>query len=160
LYLPKELRTLSMKWQDIENSSPSEFKRLVGVGKDLFKEMTDEALRLAPQSTHKVTGAKRGPKPKLSMENQVLMLLMYYREYRTYLHIAKTFGVSEAQCWRIITGLEKTLLKSGLFHLKGKKRLLSEDSFEVVLIDVAESPIERPKKSKENIIQGKRKGIP
>lgn len=148
-----------MKWEDIKDSNAGTFKRLVGVNRDLFDKMVEESARISSQSTHKVNGNKRGPKTKLSMENQVLMLLMYYREYRTFLHIATTFGISEPQCWRIITGLEKHLLKSGLFHLKGKKRLLSEDSFEVVLIDVAESPIERPKKNNENITLEKRNVI-
>lgn len=129
------------------------------MNRDLFDKMVLESSLLSSKSSHKVEGSKRGPKAKLSMENQVLMLLMYYREYRTFLHISATFGISEPQCWRIITGLEKQLLKSNLFHLKGKKRLLSEDSFEVVLIDVAESPIERPKKNKENTILGKRNDI-
>lgn len=149
-----------MKWEDIKDSNAGAFKRLVGVNRDLFDKMVEESIRLSSKSAHKVEGNKRGPKAKLSMENQVLMLLMYYREYRTFLHIATTFGISEPQCWRIITGLEKQLLKSGLFHLKGKKRLLSEDSFEVVLVDVAESPIERPKKNRENTTQEKRSDIP
>jgi hypothetical protein len=32
--------------------------------------------------------------------------------------------------------------------------------WEVVIVDVAEHPIERPKKNKDNIIQGKRKSTP
>lgn len=148
-----------MKYMDLINKNESTFKRLVGVSKDTFTQMVSESIRLQPLSKHKVQGKMRGPKPKLSFEDKVLMLLMYYREYRTFLHIATTFGVSEAQCWRIITGLEKILIKSHLFHVKGKKRLLSEDSFEIVLMDVAESPIERPKKNNENITLGKRKDI-
>lgn len=148
-----------MKYCDLTNTNDSTFKRLVGVLRDTYTEMVSESIRLQPLSKHKVQGNMRGPKPKLSFEDKVLMLLMYYREYRTFLHIATTFGVSEAQCWRIITGLEKILIKSKLFHVKGKKRLLSEDSFEIVLIDVAESPIERPKKNNENITQAKRKDI-
>jgi hypothetical protein len=148
-----------MKWEDIKDSNAETFKCLIGVNRDLFEQMVEEAVRIDSKSTHKIKGNKRCPKAKISMKNQVLMLLMYYREYRTFLHIATTFGISEPQCWRIITGLEQQLLQSGLFRLKGKKRLLSENSFEVVLIDVAESPIERPKKNKENITQEKRRDI-
>jgi len=120
--------------------------------------MSEEAVRLAPSSVHKIEGKKRGPKPKLSIEDKLLMLLMYYREYRTFLHISSDYGISEAQCWRIITGLEELLIKSKLFHLPGKKVLQEANNFEIVLIDVAESPIERPKKNKKNITQAKRKG--
>lgn len=146
-----------MKWYAIKNHNPPVFKRLTGVSKDTFMTMINEAVRLSPKSTHKVAGLKRGPKSKLSIEDKLLMLLMYYREYRTFLHISSDYGISETQCWRIITDLERLLIKSELFHLPGKKVLQQANSFEIVLVDVAESPIERPKKNNENIILAKRK---
>lgn len=148
-----------MRYQDLSEKTDTTFKRLVGVSKNTFSQMVIEAERMKPKSKHKISGEIRGPKARLSMEDRVLMLLMYYREYRTFLHISATFGISETQCWRIITNLEQCLIKSELFHLKGKKSLLTEDNFEVILIDVAESPIERPKKNNENIIREKRKDI-
>ncbi|KIC73168.1 hypothetical protein DB42_CG00010, partial [Neochlamydia sp. EPS4] len=43
----------------------------------------------------------------------------------------------------------------------GRKELLKSDTeYEVILIDATETPIERPKKNKSAIIQGKRKNIP
>lgn len=146
-----------MKWYAIKNHNPPVFKRLTGVSKDTFMTMINEAVRLSPKSTHKVAGLKRGPKSKLSIEDKLLMLLMYYREYRTFLHISSDYGISETQCWRIITDLKRLLIKSELFHLPGKKVLQQANSFEIVLVDVAESPIERPKKNNENIILAKRK---
>ena len=146
-----------MKWEDIKNCKPPVFKRLTGVSKETFMMMSFEVNRLSPASIHKIQGAKRGPKPKLSTEDKLLMMLMYYREYRTFLHISSDYGISEAQCWRIITSLEQLLIKSKLFHLPGKKVLQQANSFEIVLVDVAESPIERLKKNSENTTQGKRK---
>ena len=110
-----------MKWTDIKDYKPPVFKRLTGVSKETFMVMSSEAQRLAPASIHKIQGAKRGPKPKLSIEDKLLMMLMYYREYRTFLHISSDYGISETQCWRIITSLEQLLIKSKLFHLPGKK---------------------------------------
>lgn len=146
-----------MKWQDIQHKKASIFKRLVGVQKETFSKMVEELRRIKQLSKHKVAGNKRGPKPKMCIEDELLMLLMYYREYRTFLHISSDYGISEAQCWRIITTLEKQLIKSELFHLPGKKTLQEVNNFEFVLVDVAETPIERPKKNSENIIQEKRK---
>jgi hypothetical protein len=146
-----------MKWEEIKDKNQSVFRRLVGVHKDTFSRMVEEIVRLRPQSAHKVPGNIRGPKPKLGVEDQLLMMLMYYREYRTFLHISADYGISEPQCWRIITGLEKLLIKSKLFHLPGKKVLQQGNTFEVVLVDVAETPIERPKKSNVNTIQGRKK---
>lgn len=154
------MRLLYMKWEAIKDYKTPVFKRLTGVSKNTFSIMVSEAIRLSPVSAHIIKGSMRGPKAKLSMENKLLMLLMYYREYRTFLHISSDYGISEAQCWRIITDLERILIKSDLFHLPGKKVLQQANAFEVVLVDVAESPIERPKKNSENIIQAKRKNTP
>ena len=57
--------------------------------------------------------------------------------------------------------MERWLIKSNLFHLPGKKKLTASDTeWEVVIVDVSEHPIERPKKNNGSIIQGKRKNIP
>lgn len=150
-----------MKWKAIRHLQGSSFKRLVGVQRETFEKMVSEATRLTKDSNHKVPGKKRGPKPYLSKRDEVLMLLMYYREYRTFYHIATSYGISEAQSWRIITGLERLLIKSNLFHLPGKKKLVEENRpWEVVLIDASEHSIERPKKNSDGIIQGKRKSTP
>ena len=123
--------------------------------------MVLEAKRISQLQRKKVKGKKRGPKEKLSYRDKVLMLLMYYREYRTFAHIATSYNISEAQCWRIVTSMERYLIKSELFHLPGKKMLTKSDvEWEVVIVDVSEHPIERPKKNSDNIIQGKRKDIP
>ncbi|WP_425378023.1 helix-turn-helix domain-containing protein [Spiroplasma endosymbiont of Polydrusus pterygomalis] len=37
---------------------------------------------------------KGGKANKLSLENRLLMTLSYWREYRTYFHLGKSFGIS------------------------------------------------------------------
>jgi hypothetical protein len=150
-----------MKWNIAKKLRPEHFKRLVGVQPNTFETMVSEAKRISKLQPQKVKGKKRGPKGKLSWRDKVLMMLMYYREYRTFAHIAASYNISEAQCWRIITTMEQYLIKSKLFHLPGKKTLTKSDmEWEVVIVDVSEHPIERPKKKNYNIIQGKRKNIP
>lgn len=85
--------------------------------------MINEAVRLSPKSTHKVAGLKRSLKSKLCMENKLLMLLICRREYRIFLHINSDNGISEAQCWRIITDFERLLIKSEMFYLPEKKSI-------------------------------------
>ena len=149
-----------MRWEKIKQLKAAAFKRLVGVERKTFDTMVSEIRRLSVPSTHKIPGKKRGPKPKLSKEDELLMLLMYYREYRTFFHIGADYGVSEAQCWRIITGTEKLLMQSGQFHLPGKKKLVADDKqWEVVVIDASEHSIERPKKNSGTTTQAKRKSI-
>lgn len=149
-----------MRWKTARKYEGPQFKRLVGVERETFDIMVSELKRLKPASKHKIPGKKRGPKPKLIAAEEVLMVLMYYREYRTFFHLGSDYGISEAQCWRLVTQTEKLLLKSSLFHLPGKKSLLADDTqWEVILVDVAESAIERPKKNNVSITQAKRKSI-
>jgi hypothetical protein len=71
-----------------------------------------------------------------------------HREYRTFAHVGASYHISEAQCWRIVTTLERWLLKSRLFHVPGKRKLTQRDmEWEVAIVDVSEHPIERPKKT-------------
>lgn len=95
----------------------------------------------------------------MSLEDQVLMTLEYLREDRTYFHIATSWGVDESTAYRIIRTVEDTLIQSRKFRLPGKKKLLEPDhAIEVVVVDVTESPIERPKKNTNSSTPAKRNG--
>lgn len=91
----------------------------------------------------------------------MLIALEYLREYRTYFHISKSYGISEVYAYKLSRWVEDTLIKSKLFNLPGRKALLKSDmEYEVVLVDASETPIQRPKKNKNISILEKRKGIP
>ena len=61
------------------------------------------------------------------------MVLMYWREYRTFEHIGETYGVSEATVCRTVKQFENILIKDKRFHLPGKKALTqSETVFELI----------------------------
>ena len=63
-------------------------------------------------------------------------------------------------CWRVITTLEQVILQSKQFHLPGKKALHeAENIFEIIVVDVSEHPIERPKKNNAKTIRERKKGI-
>jgi hypothetical protein len=83
-----------------------------------FEMMVSEA----KLQVKKVKGKKRGPREKLALRDKVLMMLINYREYRTFLDIGTSYNIRETQCWRIITALEELLIKSELFHLLGRNR--------------------------------------
>lgn len=82
------------------------------------------------------------------MEDQLLVALEYWREYRTQFPIAESWGISESTVCRIVQKVETLLIQSGKFRLPGKKQVY-QNAYEwnVVLMDVAETPIERPKKT-------------
>lgn len=142
-----------MKWGEVSKLPAGKFRRLTGVKLKTFDRMV-EILRPA----HKVK-KKRGGRPnKLCIEDMLLMTLEYIREYRTYFHIGQSYGVSESTSYKTVVWVEDTLIAHRDFSLPGKKSLLElNGAQDMVLIDVTESPIQRPKKSNGSIIQGKRK---
>ena len=84
----------------------------------------------------------------------------YWREYRTYFHIGTSWGVSESTICRIVTDIESTLMKTGKFPIPGKKALLKDSDYpEVVVMDVTETAIERPKKNRRDITQARKNVI-
>jgi hypothetical protein len=144
-----------MKYDQIKELEDEKFRRLTGVKRETFEKMVN-ILKLADQEKKKLGGRKN----KLNIEDQLLMALEYLREYRTYFHAGQNYGLSESTAYKTIKWIENTLVKQPDFALPGKKALLKADNeYEVILIDATESPIERPKKSKESIIQARRKDI-
>jgi hypothetical protein len=141
-----------MRYETIQNLKDEDFKRSTGVQRSTFEKMlevVEEGLR------------DFGRPPKLSRADQLLMTLMYWREYRTEFHIGLAYGVSEATVCRTIRKVEDVLIKSKQFHLPGKKVVQPSDTvIEVVLVDVTEQPIERPKKDNADITAAKRSVTP
>lgn len=143
-----------MKFENLKRLSEQQFRRLTGVKQKTFEKMV-EIIKQADQ-IKKVNG---GRPRKLTVEDRILMTLEYLREYRTYGHIALSYGLSESNAFENIRNIENILIKSKEFALPGKKALLKSDhEFEVVLVDVTESPIERPKKNSVSITREKRSG--
>ena len=145
-----------MKYKIIKEIEEEKFRRLTGVKRVTFEKMT-EILREADE----IKKSKGGRKNTLCIENRLLMVLEYLREYRTYFHIGQSYGVSESTAYKTARWVEDTLIKHPDFALPGRKELLKSDvEYEVVLIDATESPIERPKKGKNISTLAKRKGTP
>ena len=62
---------------------PEQFRRLIGVNPDTFLEMVEAVKHFRP--TKKLPG-----RPSvLTIEDRVRITLSYWREYRTYFHIAQ-----------------------------------------------------------------------
>ncbi len=130
-----------MRYEELKKFGEEEFRRLTGVKKNTFARMT---IILEEAETKK---KRFGGKPNhLSIEERLLMALEYIREYRTYFHISASYGISESSCYRNIKWVEDTLIKHPDFALPGKKALVKSDmTYETILIDATESPIQRPK---------------
>ncbi|WP_306670667.1 transposase family protein [Acinetobacter sp. YH12021] len=88
---------------------------------------------------------------KLSVEDQVLLCLSYWREYRTLFHVATSYGVSEPTASRIVRHVEDCLIKSNLFNLPKNLPEGEGIDWNVVIVDATEIPIQRPKKTEEKL---------
>lgn len=90
-----------MKYEIIKEYDEKQFRRITGVKRAAFNKMV-EILKKNYAEKHR----RRGRKPKLSIENQLLAALEYWREYRTYAHIAASYGIAESNIYRSIKWIE------------------------------------------------------
>ena len=138
-----------MRFEEIKNRIDTDFKRLTGVPHPIFKQMV---------VVLKKEMRNFGRPAILSREDQLLMTLMYWREYRTQFHIGQTYQLSESSVCRTIKKLENVLIQSGQFTLPGQKALQESDTvIEVIVVDATEQAIERPPKKQKSYYSGKKK---
>jgi hypothetical protein len=129
------------KYKKIKKLDATEFRRLTGVKSETFLEMVGilkqaEALRMS-----------KGGKPhRLIIEDRLLMALEYLREYRTYFRRKVTISVKVLVTGAVDMDRGYAYQECPIFFARQKALLKSDVEFKVVLIDAAESSIERPKK--------------
>ena len=111
-----------MKNEILKSYSDEQFRRITGVRRTTFEKMLEI---LKPKLKEKLS--KGGRKPRLSLEEMLLASLEYWREYRTYAHIAASYGIHESNMHRLIKWVEEVLVKDGTFSLPGKKVLLKSN---------------------------------
>ncbi|WP_445346727.1 transposase family protein [Acinetobacter bohemicus] len=131
-----------MKYIDSKKLSETQFKRYTGISCSTFYLMVEQLKK------HVST---QGRPPRLSVEDQVLLCLSNWREYRTLFHVATSYGVSEPTASRVVRHVEDCLIKSNLFNLQ--KNLPENEGIDwnVVIVDATEIPIQRPKKTEEKL---------
>ena len=133
---------LCMKYLDSKKLSDSQFKRYTGISRSTFSLMVEQMqMQISP----------KGRPAKLCIEDQVLLCLSYWREYRTLFHIATSYAVSEPTASRIVRQVENTLIRSGLFNLPKDIPEGEGIDWNVVIVDATEIPIQRPKKTEEKL---------
>ncbi|MDP1370793.1 IS5 family transposase [Acinetobacter lwoffii] len=136
-----------MKYIDSKKLSETQFKRYTGISWSTFELMVEQLQKHVPD---------KGRPSKLSIEDQILLCLSYWREYRTLFHVATSYGVSEPTASRIFRHVEDNLIKSNLFNLPKNLPEGEGIDWNVVIVDATEIPIQRPKKQKKSY-SGKKK---
>ena len=132
-----------------------DYQELFGVTKATF----DKMLEILEKAYEEQCSKGGRPLRALSILDKLVIMLQYYREYRTMQHIAFDYGVSKTAIWKSIRWAEEILIKSKEFSLPSKRELLENSSVQAVHVDVTECEIERPKKNKKRIIRARKKSI-
>ena len=146
---------MSYELATIHGLADADFRRLLGVKRGTYTAM------LAELERWHAAKQKTGRPPVLSLERQLVLTLQFWREYRTQYHLAAEWGVQESTVRRTIERVENTLIKSGVFALPARPKTGGADQqWEVVIVDVTERPVERPKKSSAPATRAKRSVTP
>ena len=138
-----------MRWEDAQGLSEGAFRRLTGVTKPVYAQMVEVVAAEEAQKT------KGGRPSRWRVDDQVLLTLAFWREDRTHFHQGQRWGVHESTAWRIVRRVEDLLIASGRCALPGTTGVRAEHA-EGVVVDVAETPIERPPKGSAPTTQGRR----
>lgn len=133
---------------------PAAFRRYCGLKRETFESVMEDLRGHLPKT------GQRGGQPGFSGEDQLLITLEYWREYRTQFHIAQSWGTSEATVSRTVRRVEDKLALCGYSRLPGKKSLKGdEDIHELIAVDATESEIERPKKNSGSTTAARKRSI-
>ena len=126
------------------------YKEIFGVEKYVF----DRLLRLLEVADAYQRKSNAGRKGRLSVLDKLVITLMYWREYRTYRHIAFDYGVGKTQIGDAVIWVENTIIASGICNLKSARELRDNPSkIKIAIVDVTEQEIERPKRGSKNGIR-------
>lgn len=131
---------------------PAEFTRLVGVNYGTFQiileKLEAEIMRFKQQKPMR----QRGLKSSLTIADQLLLTLIYLRQYHTFLQLGEMFSISESYAQKRYSFISKRLMKA--LELPNDKDLTAENL--KLIADVTEQEIERPQKEQKSYYSGKK----
>jgi hypothetical protein len=146
-------------YEKLELLSEKEFKLITGVTREVFWDILGVLMRRY-EDEHAAGG-----QPGMAVELRLTLSLEYWREYRTFRHMANCHQISKTEINRAVLWVENVLSESEEFALCDLKSRFSaaedeeetvEAEAEILLVDVTEQPIERPKYEQEKSYSGKK----
>jgi len=133
----------------ISKMSAEKYQEIFGIKKETFDKML-EILQIRYDKMHELGGKT----PTLTVLDKLVIALQYWREYRTYRHIAFDYDVGKTAIGDSVKWVEDTLVADGSFSLPAKRTIEKyNDDIEIIVVDVTEQEVERPKR-------GRKDGIP
>ncbi|NIS10189.1 MAG: transposase [Candidatus Dadabacteria bacterium] len=125
---------------------PFIFSRLTGVTHNEFNSIVQQVSPLweeAVESKKQCTGRRS---PLATLEDKLVVLLMYYRTYMTHEFLGYLFNLHNSNISRLFKRLEPLVARR--ISIK-KDRSLTQEAVTKLLADVTEQPIQRPKRKKK-----------
>jgi hypothetical protein len=143
-------------YEKTKKLNDKEFKLITGVTREVFYEM-HEVLKRKYEEEH-----KQGGQPGMPVELRLTLALEYWREYRSFRHMANDHQICRSTINNMVIWVENVLIESDEFKLKELKERFKpgeESEIKVLIIDVEEQPIERPVENQESSYSGKKNAI-
>ena len=126
---------MKMIYKKLKKVKKTKFKRLVGIEREMF-DFQVAILSDALKEKHK----NGGRKPRLCVEDILLMMYSYYKDYTTFFKLGFYYDLDENNAYRWIIWAEEVLKSYLIEPLK-----LSElDPSKEYIVDVTECRINRP----------------
>jgi Helix-turn-helix of DDE superfamily endonuclease len=144
-----------MTYEQIQDLKPDDCKHAGGVHPQTFDKML-QVLR-----EHGQKKMKPGRPAKLALEDQLCMTLQYWREDRPYCHRGLSWGVAESVVGRTVQRIAHRLIKRPEVQVPGKNKWHAGGTpVAGIVVEVAESPSERPPKNSGATTAGRRSAPP
>ena len=140
-------------YEKIQKLNEKEFKRITGVTREIFEKMIE---RLKAQYAQDHSG---GGAPGQPVELRLTLALEYWREYRTFEHMSNDHQLPKSTINEMVLWVEYALEHDAEFKLTELKERFKpgeESDIEIIIVDVEEQPIERPKVEQEKSYSGKK----
>lgn len=140
--------------------SPYIFRRVTGIRVEKFDEIIKKLDTVYTQRKKKNSKAQKrkqggGPKNILSLEDQLLLTLMYYRTYSSHAFLGFLFRIDESTVGRNIKPIELCL--ASVFRIPERNIELSQDEVITLFFDGTEQQTQRPKSRQKKWYSGKKK---
>jgi hypothetical protein len=142
------------RFATLKHRSPRTFLRAVGLSLDQFMTLRDQIRACIQAEQEAQPLKKRGQKAvTLTVDDKLLLTLMYLRHYPTFAQLGDQFGICESYAHKVYQQCLDRLVK--VCHVPGRKALLDE-GIGAIIVDVTEQPMERPTRQQGAWYSGKK----
>ncbi|MGI8788826.1 MAG: helix-turn-helix domain-containing protein [Pyrinomonadaceae bacterium] len=142
-------------FEKYKSKRPAEFTRLIGVNYGTFQIILEKLEREITRYKQHKPMRTRGLKSSLTIADQLLLTLIYLRQYHSFLQLGEIFSISESYAQKRFCFISQRLLKA--LDLPNDKSLTA-DNLKLV-VDVTEQEIERPVQKQKSYYSGKKSDI-